>query len=52
MDKLTQQAICECSAFDLCEQYEFFNLDRTKAYKRMYKLLLNFGAKKWKFQQW
>ena len=46
MDKLTQQAIFECLAFDLCEQYEFFNLDRTKAYKRMYKLLLNFGAKK------
>ena len=52
MDKLTQQAICECSAFDLCEQYEFFNLDRTKAYKRMYKLLLKLGVKKWKFQQW
>ena len=46
MDNLTQQAIFECLAFDMCEQYEFFNLDRTKAYKRMYKLLLNFGAKK------
>ena len=46
MDNLTQQAIFECLAFDMCEQYEFFNLDRTKAYKRMYKLLLKLGVKK------
>jgi len=42
-NNLLEIAILQCSAYDLCEQYEFFNLDKTKAYKKMYKLLLKLG---------
>ena len=50
--KLIEQAKFQCHAFDMCEQYEFFNLDKTKAFKRLYKLLLKLGAEKWKLKQW
>lgn len=45
-DNLVMMATCQCCAYDLCEQYEFFNLDKTKAYKQMYKLLLRLGQEK------
>ena len=45
-DNLVVMATFQCNAYDLCEQYEFFNLDKTKAYKRMYKLLLRLGQER------
>ena len=45
-NNLLNIAILQCSAYDLCEQYEFFNLDKTKAYKKMYKLLLRLGQER------
>lgn len=45
-DNLVMMARLQCNAYDLCEQYEFFNLPKTKAYKRMYKLLLRLGQER------
>jgi hypothetical protein len=45
-DKLVVMAAFQCHAFDMCEQYEFFNLPKTKARKRLYELLLKLGQEK------
>ena len=45
-DNLVIMAALQCHAYDLCEQYEFFNLPKTKSYKQMYKLLLQLGQER------
>ena len=42
-DKLTQRAIFQCQAYDLCEQFEFFVLNKGRFYKKHYKLLIALG---------
>ncbi len=45
-DNLVMMAALQCLAYDLCEQFEFFHLDKTKLYKRRYKLLLRLGQER------
>jgi hypothetical protein len=40
---LIQTAILQCQAYTLCEQFEFFALDKSRLYKKQYKLLMRLG---------
>jgi hypothetical protein len=42
-DKLTQQAIFQCLTCDLCNNFEFFVLNKGRFYKKHYKLLMALG---------
>jgi len=45
-NNLIQIAMLQCQAYDLCEQFEFFNLDKSKSYKNIYKLLLRLSQER------